>query len=146
MKKENELIAEFLGYVNTTPSDKDFNIYEKQNGELGRLIETMSMKFHSDWNWLMKVVEKIEILGSNTIMGRVLYSRFVIEHNNIILNWSSNNNYQLSIETLPSWKNGRKNVISKEYKRIKLSKEATKIEAIYATCIEFIKWYNQQTK
>lgn len=24
--------AEFLGYVNTTPTDKDFNIYQNENG------------------------------------------------------------------------------------------------------------------
>lgn len=61
--KYNEICAIFLGYKNTTPTDKDFNIYEKENGEVGNLIETMSMKFHSDWNWVIKVIDTIEKLG-----------------------------------------------------------------------------------
>jgi len=61
MEKDNDLIAEFMGYVNTTPTDKDFNIYE--HPETKRMIETMSMKYHTSWDWLMPVVEKIEMLG-----------------------------------------------------------------------------------
>ena len=59
--ENNKIIAEFLGYINTTPSDKVFSIYENNaNPFLGKtLLEPMSMKFNSDWNWLMKVVEKI---------------------------------------------------------------------------------------
>jgi hypothetical protein len=61
--ENNKLIAEFLGYVNTTPNDKDFSIYEGNTlnikGNVKNLIEPMSMEFHSDWNWLMEVVAKI---------------------------------------------------------------------------------------
>ena len=59
--ENNKIIAEFLGYINTTPSDKVFSIYENNaNPFLGKtLLEPMSMKCNSDWNWLMKVVEKI---------------------------------------------------------------------------------------
>jgi hypothetical protein len=60
----NRLCAEFLGYVNTTPTDPIFNIYENKNGFMvdGKhhiLLEIMSMKFHSDWNWIMEVALKI---------------------------------------------------------------------------------------
>ena len=58
--ENNKLIAEFLGYVNTTPTDKDFNIYEGKNKVLPNLIETnFEKRFHTDWNWLMEVVQKI---------------------------------------------------------------------------------------
>jgi hypothetical protein len=61
--ENNKLIAEFLGYVNTTPNDKDFSIYEGNTlnikGNVKNLIEPMSMEFHSDWNWLMAVVTEI---------------------------------------------------------------------------------------
>ena len=56
----NRRCAEFLGYMNTTPTDKDFNIYQNKDG---KMLESMSMKFHSDWNWIMEVVEAIEKKG-----------------------------------------------------------------------------------
>jgi hypothetical protein len=61
----NKRCAEFLGYKNTTPDDKDFNIYQSEKGmiignKIYTLLETMSMRFHSDWNWIMEVVEAIE--------------------------------------------------------------------------------------
>lgn len=56
----NKLIAEFMGFINTTPNDPDFNIYEN---EKGNMQETMSMKYHSSWDSLMPVVDKIESLG-----------------------------------------------------------------------------------
>jgi hypothetical protein len=64
-KKFNELCAEFLGYVNTTPTDPDFNIFKNEKGmiignKIHTMLETMSMKFHSDWNWIMEVWEKIK--------------------------------------------------------------------------------------
>jgi hypothetical protein len=60
----NRLCAEFLGYVNTTPTDPDFNIFENEKGmiignKIHTMLETMSMKFHSDWNWIHEVIEKI---------------------------------------------------------------------------------------
>lgn len=66
-QESNKLIAEFMGYVNTTPEDRDFNIYQK-DGE--PLIEAMSMKYHTSWDWLMAVVEKIEELGHGVTIYR----------------------------------------------------------------------------
>lgn len=61
----NKRCAEFLGYINTTPTDKDFDIYHNEKGmiignKIHTMIEPMSAKFHSDWNWIMEVVEVIE--------------------------------------------------------------------------------------
>ncbi len=52
----NKLIAEFMGFKNTTPDDKDFDIYENERGDL---IELMSVKYRSSWDCLMPVVRKI---------------------------------------------------------------------------------------
>ena len=61
VKEFNRLCAELLGYVNTTPTDKDFNIHE--HPETKKMIETnFTNVFTEDWNWIMQVVEKIESL------------------------------------------------------------------------------------
>jgi len=57
----NKRCAEFLGYINTTPTDKDFDIYHNEKGmiignKIHTMIEPMSAKFHSDWNWIMELV------------------------------------------------------------------------------------------
>ena len=57
--ENNMLVAEFMGFKNTTPTDKDFNIFEKE-GE--SLMEAMSMKYHSSWDWLIPVVQKIQTI------------------------------------------------------------------------------------
>jgi hypothetical protein len=72
IKDYNERCAKFLGYKNTTPTDKDFNIYEKEGSPL---IEVMSMKFHTDWNWIMEVVEAIEKMGANFKI-KTLWNKF----------------------------------------------------------------------
>ena len=80
IQKRNNQIALMLGYVNTTPKDKDFNIFEVKEESLAipKMIETMSMKFHLDWNWLMKAVDFIEkqiiavwIHGNNCLIQSV---------------------------------------------------------------------------
>ena len=58
MKTEetNKLIAEFMGWE----SFNQFSmIAPKSEGDCWAFED---MKFHSDWNWLMEVVEKIESL------------------------------------------------------------------------------------
>ena len=58
----NKLIVEFMGAeVVEHPRKTVF----KFNG--GNVINLVSLKFHSDWNELMKVVEKIESLEYNDI-------------------------------------------------------------------------------
>ena len=57
--ENNKLLAEFLGFELTT------------NKGLKQLP-----KFHSDWNWLMQVVEKIESLGYNIDTMKYQSSQF----------------------------------------------------------------------
>lgn len=74
IQERSEQIALMLGYVNTTPADKDFNIFEYPTkfGAIPKMIETMSMKFHSDWNWLMEAVEFVKkTSGISMVQGPV---------------------------------------------------------------------------
>lgn len=79
-------------------------------------ITTSLPEFNSDWSWLMVVVEKIESIYEN---------RFVIEiSDNMceITGFEVDNNPKI-------YKCG-----------------SNKKEAVYMACVEFIKWYNQQSE
>jgi hypothetical protein len=70
--ENNKLIAEFMGFENHLKNNGVTKVYidnkeyiqnwECFNKEKNVLITPIEMKFHSDWNWLMEVVEKIESL------------------------------------------------------------------------------------
>jgi hypothetical protein len=49
MTENNKLIAEFM-----QPSFNGFGTYDFD----GQLLTTKELKFHSDWNWLMPVIDK----------------------------------------------------------------------------------------
>ena len=53
-KESNILIAEFMGYSQPHPDYPNSTYWYKENKD-----PLVYLSFHSDWNWLMKVVEKI---------------------------------------------------------------------------------------
>ena len=109
--ESNELIAKFIGVEllkDLLASNKgfiniDIDIYEQ-------------CKFHNDWNWLMKVVEKIEI-QSEELFGA---------YEDVIINGCG-----CGIAT----KDDMISIVA-----------TSKIEAVYIACVEYIKWYNEQNK
>jgi len=127
----NKLIAEFMGYnfidgdFKVTHSNKTSNSDFKEwcptywDDDLdsgGYLVSPSNLLFHSDWNWLMEVVEKIESIKIETYKVRV----------DIYFN---------CCQIYPThWD---------ELISIYGNKE-TKLEIVYNACIEFIKWYSQQ--
>ena len=125
--EDNKLIAEFMGY---TAKDKDSVeatlIGSKYYWHIGNKmfyyiqgdwhVEDYLL-FHIDWNWLMKVVDKIEDITNNDETYR-----YIIE----ILGTTVN-----VIET------DRIIPIAETFER-------TKIEATYKAVIEFINFYNRQ--
>ena len=75
IKKYNSLCAEFLGFVNKTPDDKDFNIHFHKDEKSGKGVEILGIhitsietnfgrQFTTDWNWIMEVIEAIGKLPS----------------------------------------------------------------------------------
>ena len=60
MEKENRLIAEFMGW---TLDNEDLNSYRRLNVNTFEYSLLSNFKYHSSWDWLMPVVEKIEMLG-----------------------------------------------------------------------------------
>lgn len=73
----NRLIAEFVDYEKESFEDEpiryyvhnhlicteDINPWESSSEDWNSWLTTEEMKFHSSWDWLMPVVEKIEKTG-----------------------------------------------------------------------------------
>jgi hypothetical protein len=103
--ENNRLLAEFLGYKNIA-NDEDKQDY------LNDVIQ-----FHTDWNWLMEVVEKIKKeTNEDEFLNRLITTE---TRNAIVLEANLENCF-------------RKSYLS--------------IEAVHNACVEFIKWYNEQNK
>ena len=102
----NKLMAEFMGLTRDRPSpDMFFNMEDCPNAV------SFEVKYNTDWNWLMAVVEKIESMDFvlNIRQGHVS-----------IVNNSGKTPFYTGSDIV----------------------EESKIESVYNTCIEFIKWYN----
>ena len=107
--ENNKIIAEFMGIADEIETGATSLI--QIEGTTG-YYKNDNLQFHSDWNWLMKVVEKIESLGysySTHLSGdvRVVTFRSIIDYNSI---------------------------------------RGSLKETTYNACLEFIKYYNEQTR
>lgn len=108
----NKLIAEFMGWSKSDYHNTPNKMY---NGAIG--IHVDHLQYHTSWDWLMPVVEKIEDC------------RIVDDYG-----FSVNiDNWQVIIKSLLSGK-----IITSN-----LSGAKSKIEATWQAVVEFIKWYNQ---
>jgi hypothetical protein len=91
--EKNRIIAEFMQY--------DGHMYDTD------------LKYHSDWNWIFSVVEKIENLGFTvTIAGVMCKITKVLDIDNSIVSYV-------------------------------LGDKSRKLELVYITISKFIQWYNQ---
>jgi hypothetical protein len=132
--ENNKLLAEFIGY--NVETDLYGGIPVK--GMKTITVRTDSLKFHSDWNWLMEVVDKIELM------------KFPSKRPDVI----TNADYTMTWEyRVSGWKAYWFTFISPDeilnYLRDGKGEEEpiyfkTKIEAVYNACLEFVKWYNKQ--
>jgi len=114
----NKLIAEFMAVKNEISDiyylpqfGHYFNCYgHLEYNECFRLDE---LKYHSFWDWLMPVVEKIDKIGFNVQIGRISVniSRILDGENTII------------------------GLVCGDIDK--------KLELVFSACVNFIKWYNQ---
>lgn len=102
VQENNKLIAEFMEI-------------DKISSNVLREAMLNDLEYHSDWNELMKVVEKIEELGFWVDISGSQYKHCrigIMNSFNPFINKSEN----------------------------------SKIEAVYNACLDFIKYYNEQSK
>ena len=145
IKEGNALIASFMrikeikstydSYGGKQPYYKtNHELYESTKGSvysksgLAIYFFNNSSRYHSSFDWLMPVVEKIEKLGSNRFndIGITTYSYFEIRNTHINLHWCKDHKYQLHIEVIPKWKDGYNSGGYKKYVKIPVEKECTK--------------------
>ena len=70
-EKENKIIAEFMGYnYDKCIASTDKSVTLQEQGEYfipkynsGDWVSESELEFHESWDWLMPVVDKIEIEG-----------------------------------------------------------------------------------
>lgn len=107
----NRVIAEFLGFVEKayTPDSEKMWCDNRHGLPVGELA------FHSSWEWLMPVVEKIEALNIQPTKKVV-----TIKGNYCVVNGG--------VMGHPSFTG------------------ISKIEATWKSVIDFIKWYNENSK
>tara|TARA_R110002020_G_scaffold154637_2_gene334701 strand:- start:627 stop:995 length:369 start_codon:yes stop_codon:yes gene_type:complete len=114
--EDNKLIAEFMGYGKDEKENIHWIDTEDAYG-----IASEDLKYHTDWNWLMPVVDKIE-----TIHG--VYRRGGLTNGGQMHN---------AKDTKYIMEYGRYNrCIAHSYAQDRLSAE-------YNAIVEFIKFYNQ---
>jgi hypothetical protein len=65
IEENNQLIAEFLGSVYKADNEGIYGYYFQnpfaKDWEIG--YQADDLQFHTSWDWLMPVVEKIEVMG-----------------------------------------------------------------------------------
>lgn len=115
--ENNKLIAEFMGdkKVNSISIEEFIKIPSEERFQYNGWFAE-DLQYHSDWNWLMPVVEKIEHIEN---------ADFVVYINVECCKITAR-------ETYPNL--------------VIIETAKTKIEATYKAIVEFIKWYNQQKK
>ena len=105
MEEQNRLIAEFMGIR----SDDGKTSHESSE----YYYEDCELEYHTSWDWLMPVVEKIEGL-----------------------------HYTVNISASMMYINGDNGIIVKPI-NIDKELGLNKLDAVYRACVEFIKWYNE---
>ena len=118
----NKLIAEFMcKTIYPIAGTKEFNKWRGNRCD----YHEFELKYHSSWDWLMPVVEKIEKSEPSTWV-EIYGDRKVFT-------------CDITNENQP--------IIEDEYQVLVSSKSLkTKIEAVWLAVVEFIRWYNQIDK
>lgn len=139
----NRMCAEFLKY-GIPITDKDFCFYEHpkydEKSVIPKLIEAnFEKRFTEDWNWIMEVVDKIELLPD--LYGRK-DCRYVVD---ITTDALIDNKHTVTITHSVYSRSPKGNTpIYKQERKVTVYRHANKKEAVVQAIWEFLNWYNQK--
>ena len=110
--------------------DNSFPDKDKVYRNKGSLELDSTLKYHKSWDWLMPVVDKIESLK---IDGKIVIPYITIQGFFCGVNkWGVYKNDEL-VEPIKTWITGGDFI-----------EPISKIDGVFHTVVEFIKWYNKQ--
>ena len=125
MEENNKIIAEFMGIQPIEAiSDNTSKTYYYYNNSEMEDYEALP-EYHSDWNWLMEVVEKIE----NTKIKDYSISTDITDDKTFINVWHYGDGGKWSILI---------SNLNEEYK------DFNKMQRTYKAVVKFINFYNKQ--
>lgn len=133
IEQNNEMIAVFMGAVIIGKGESRLIAFPDTKIEGGGYISNnksiKDLKYHTSWDWLMPVVEKIESLGDGDYI-----TEFSINNHNVTLISQVNSKVKealnLPIDTLK---------VRIDY----FDSDSSKLQATYQAICQFIEWYNE---
>ena len=117
-QENNKLIAEFMG-LEYSPKDKRWDDWFTKEGTRVTFGSRIPLQFHTSWDWLMPVLEKIEKMG---------------DQGYCFIDSRTEDGYWCQIGDRPQV------MINPT---IKVNYLSSKKQAIYQAVVEFIKQYNK---
>lgn len=72
--ENNKLIAEFLGWYK--PDEENYYVHKYSEKD----YTDKQLKYHSSWDWLMPVVEKIDLILPDDNLVSISFNRCLIEY------------------------------------------------------------------
>lgn len=113
--ENNRIVAEFMGWKERTdPTERWLGQWKDKKFQLHKILF-----FDTDWNWLMEVVEKINVIDDY---------RYTVQINSMDTYIHDLKNGGFIFQSDMKWQPNEL------------------INSVYEAVVEFIKWYNQQNK
>jgi hypothetical protein len=142
MENNNKLIAQFMGndtdeYGNDVYVPKEMMFNSKAKCMQG-VFEFNECEFHTDWNWLMTVMEKIKQLNFTVNMQYLSCQGYIVSNKdyNAIYN-------HVEIASVSSIPNKYVSNPPTAQNPMFVSEFDCPKEALYNLVLRFIKWYNE---
>ena len=141
--KTNPKVAEFMGNKSMVDGSKiPYTIWNDSSNR----SQYDELLYHSSWEWLMPVVEKIEELGSYNVLGRKCYHSIKFDRDSVEIYFAPNQKYLLHLKyqtykvDKDTWRHPLyKNHIIKQFD----FKNNGRRMGLYKAVVEFIEWYNK---